>query len=61
MNPGPIETPIFPEPLLQKYADQMMKVADVSQLIVRLIEDESSVVQEEIICRPITGNLVMKE
>jgi short-subunit dehydrogenase len=61
VNPGPIETPIFPEPLLQKYADQMMKVADVSQLIVRLIEDESSVVQEEILCRPITGNLVMKE
>ena len=57
VSPGAIETPIFPDSLLKKYGKEMMKVSDFSDMIVRLIQDESTVIQEEIVCRPLGGTL----
>ena len=37
ISPGAIQTPIFPDSLLKKYGDQMMKVEDFSDLVVNIL------------------------
>jgi short-subunit dehydrogenase len=61
ISPGAIQTPIFPDSLLKKYGDQMMKVEDFSDLVVNILHNESTVIQEDIVCLPMAGILDFKE
>lgn len=55
--PGATETPIWHEKVRAKYSDKMMKPADLARHIINFVSDESNLVQEEVVFRPVTGNL----
>lgn len=55
--PGAVETPMWPEPLRAKYADQMMPAADVARAIARTILVPSPLMPEELVIRPQIGDL----
>jgi len=55
--PGATETPIWHEKVRAKYSDKMMSPEKLAGYIIDFVEDESNIVQEEVVFRPITGNL----
>ena len=55
--PGATETPIWHEKVRAKYAEKMMKPDDLARHIIKFISGESNLVQEEVVFRPVTGNL----
>ena len=61
ISPGAIKTPIFPDSLLKKYGDEMIKVEDFSDLVVSILRNESTAIQEDIICQPMAGIFDFKE
>ncbi len=55
--PGATATAIWPDNLLEKYTEKMMSPADVAELIWGLYATKGSAVPEEIVLRPISGDL----
>ncbi len=55
--PGATKTPIWPNEILEKQSEKMMSPNDIANLIYNLYLDESNMVAEEIVLRPITGDL----
>ena len=55
--PGAIETPIWSEAIRTENAGRMMKPEDIAQILVWLYLQKGNMVTEEIVVRPITGDL----
>jgi short-subunit dehydrogenase len=55
--PGATETPIWREEVRKDNAGKMMKAEDIGQLLVWLYLQKGNMVTEEIVLRPITGDL----
>jgi short-subunit dehydrogenase len=55
--PGATRTPIWPSDVLEKFADKMMSPDDVAKVVFNVSENNSNLVEEEIVLRPITGDL----
>lgn len=55
--PGATETPIWHEKVRAKYSEKMMKPVDLARHIINFVSDETNLVQEEVVFRPVTGNL----
>lgn len=57
VSPGATATPIWPDRTLQKHSDRMMNAEAVAQLIFRIYSEKSNLVTEEVVIRPILGDL----
>ncbi|MCX6168542.1 MAG: SDR family NAD(P)-dependent oxidoreductase [Ignavibacteriales bacterium] len=57
VSPGATATNIWPEGTLKKYSDRMMSVENIANLIFRIYSEKSNMVIEELIIRPIKGDL----
>ncbi len=57
VSPGATATDIWPSNALQKYSDRMMKAEDLAGIIFNAYINKSIAVQEEIVVRPILGDL----
>ncbi|MFC2083974.1 SDR family NAD(P)-dependent oxidoreductase [Bacteroidota bacterium] len=55
--PGATRTPIWPNETLEKFSDKMMSPADVAEFIFNLFSIDSNLVPEEVVIRPISGDL----
>ncbi len=55
--PGATETPIWPENVLSKHAQKMMKSADLAEMLLNVINSPGNIVAESIVLRPVTGDL----
>lgn len=55
--PGATETPIWPGKVRAKYSGKMIQPAGLARHIINFLSDESNIVQEEVVFRPVTGNL----
>jgi short-subunit dehydrogenase len=56
--PGAIETPIWAEAVRIENAGRMMRAEDIGKLLVRLYLQKGNMVTEEIVVKPITGDLI---
>jgi len=57
VSPGATNTSIWPERVTQKYSDRMMNPEKIAKLVYKIYEEESNIVVEEIVLRPVTGDL----
>lgn len=55
--PGAIKTPIWPNKALEKHADRMMNPDEVAKLIYDLYNINTNLVPEELVIRPVKGDL----
>lgn len=55
--PGATRTPIWPSEVLEKFADKMMSPDDVAKVVFNVFQNKSNLVEEEIVLRPLTGDL----
>jgi short-subunit dehydrogenase len=55
--PGAVESSIWPESVRKDNAGKMMKPEDIAQMLVWLYLQKGNMVTEEIVLRPITGDL----
>lgn len=55
--PGPTKTPIWPNEALEKYSDRMMSPDEIAKFIYNAYAVNSNMVSEEIILRPMKGDL----
>ncbi len=55
--PGATETPIWDEKVRNRHKDRMMKPEDVAAFVVELLTGSGNMVAEEIVLRPVTGDL----
>lgn len=55
--PGATRTPIWPNSVLEKYSERMMSPADLAKLIFHLYSINSNLVPEEVVIRPVKGDL----
>ncbi len=55
--PGPTATPIWSDRVLNENSEKMMKAEDVAQIILQLLQNNSTSVPEEIRLKPIFGDL----
>ncbi|MFH0734398.1 MAG: SDR family oxidoreductase [bacterium] len=55
--PGPTNTPIWNNNVRENYGNNMMLPKDIAEMIYSLYKNKSSAVPEELILRPITGDL----
>lgn len=55
--PGATETPIWDEKVRNRHKERMMKPSDVAGLVVKLLTGSGNMVAEEIVLRPVTGDL----
>ena len=55
--PGATKTPMWPNESLEKYSERMMSPKDIAKLIFDLFETKNSIVPEEIIIRPMKGDI----
>lgn len=55
--PGATETPIWHEKVREKYRERMMQPESLAKFIVGFLKDDTNIVPEEIIFKPVTGNL----
>ncbi|MBK8945651.1 MAG: SDR family NAD(P)-dependent oxidoreductase [Ignavibacteriae bacterium] len=55
--PGATSTEIWPSNVLIKYSDKMMNPENLAELIFNLVNTDKNLVAEEIVVRPITGDL----
>lgn len=55
--PGPTETPMWDKEIRKVSAEKMMKPDDLAHLVVSVFLQPSNLVSEEIVVRPITGDL----
>lgn len=57
ISPGATATPIWSQGVLQKYSDRMMNTDSIAKLIYQLYSEKSNLVTEEVLVRPIKGDL----
>lgn len=57
ISPGPTATEIWNEKVLAKHSERMMSSVAIAKLIYRLYEEKSNLVTEEVVLRPVTGEL----
>jgi NADP-dependent 3-hydroxy acid dehydrogenase YdfG len=57
ISPGPTETPIWPERTINKFPGKMMNASDLAKLVYYLYSEKSNLVAENVVVRPITGDL----
>ena len=57
VSPGPTATDIWHEKVLAKHSERMMSSVAIAKLIYRLYEEKSNLVTEEVVLRPVTGEL----
>lgn len=55
--PGPTETPMWDKEIRKVASDRMMKPDDIAHIVVSVFLQPNSLVSEEIVVRPITGDL----
>lgn len=55
--PGATDTPIWDSSMRKKYGDKMMKPEAIARVIASALFEESNLVTEEIVLRPVTGDL----
>ena len=55
--PGATETPMWSSEVRKKYADRMMDTSEIARLLVWLYLQKGKMVSEEIVIKPITGDL----
>ena len=55
--PGATSTKIWPEKVLAKYSSKMMQAENIADFISNILKIEGNMVPEEILLRPITGDL----
>lgn len=55
--PGATATPIWPDNALKKYSEKMMLPKDLAEAVFTLFKLDKSVVPEEVVFRPLTGDL----
>ncbi len=55
--PAATATAIWPEGILKKYSERMMSVENIANLICRVYSEKSNLVSEELVLRPIKGDL----
>lgn len=55
--PGPTETPMWDREIRKNSSDKMMKPDDIGHLVVSIFLQPETIVSEELIVRPITGDL----
>ncbi|NPV11553.1 MAG: SDR family NAD(P)-dependent oxidoreductase [Ignavibacteria bacterium] len=55
--PGPTETPMWDKEIRKAASDKMMKPDDIAHIVVSAFLQPDSIVSEEIVIRPITGDL----
>lgn len=55
--PGATETPIWDEKVRNRHKERMMNPSDVAGLVVKLFTGSGNMVAEEIVLRPVTGDL----
>ena len=55
--PGATNTTIWPENVIKEFGDKMMKPEDIARLIVSVYLQNKNYVQEEIVIRPMIGDL----
>lgn len=57
VSPGATATSIWPESVFQKYSGRMMNTEVIAEMIFRVYSEKSNLVSEELVLRPITGDL----
>ncbi|RMD49122.1 MAG: SDR family oxidoreductase [Ignavibacteria bacterium] len=55
--PGATRTPIWPNNALEEFGERMMSPDDIANLIYELYQNNSTAIAEEIVLRPIQGDL----
>lgn len=55
--PGPTKTPIWPNDALEKYSDRMMSPDEIAKFIYNAYAVNSNMVAEELVIRPMKGDL----
>jgi len=55
--PGATQTPMWTSEMREKYGDRMMTAEEIAQVIVWLYLQKGNLVTEEIVLRPILGDL----
>jgi short-subunit dehydrogenase len=55
--PGATETPIWNQNVRNKHGERMMKPTDVGKLVIQLVSQSGNMVTEEVVLRPVTGDL----
>ena len=55
--PGPTRTPIWPNDVLEENSERMMSPADIAKLIYNTYSIDSNMVVEELLIRPMKGDL----
>lgn len=55
--PGATRTPIWGKSSLEKFGDKMMNPDDIAKMIYEIYKSESNMVPEELVLRPVTGDL----
>ena len=57
VSPGATATSIWQEGVLQKYSERMMSAEAIAELIYQVYSEKSNLVSEELVLRPIKGDL----
>ena len=55
--PGATETPIWSSDIRKKYSNRMMKPDEIASLLVWIYLNKENMVTEEIVIRPVEGDL----
>jgi len=57
VSPGATATSIWPEGVLQKYSERMMNAEAIAEMIYHVYSEKSNLVSEELVLRPLKGDL----
>lgn len=57
ISPGATYTEIWPEKVIDKHSERMMKPEDIAKVVYQAYSNNSNLVTEEIVLRPVTGDL----
>ncbi|PKL82337.1 MAG: hypothetical protein CVV24_10625 [Ignavibacteriae bacterium HGW-Ignavibacteriae-3] len=57
VSPGATATDIWPEGALKRYSERMMNADNIADLVYRVYSEKSNMVSEELVLRPIKGDL----
>lgn len=57
INPGATDTPIWEQEVRNEYAEKMLQPESIARLVVSVFLQKDNLVTEEIVVRPVTGDL----
>lgn len=57
ISPGATNTNIWPDKTRNKYSEKMMNIDSVAEFVLHLYKEDSNLVAEDIVLRPLTGDL----